>query len=359
MESYNHEFQFSVITVNFHTDHLLAGLHASLKMQNQASELIIIDNSSTLSQNFLEPTADHPIRIVSPGTNVGYAAAVNLALDLVRCRWVLLLNPDARLCPNALYQLHRAAVTTRTPLCGPRFYWDDQKRFRMPPAPGDHPSLAVAFDSAPINRIEASLLDHTWQIRHHHFWQQVRPFPEPFLSGACLLLDLDWFKERGEAVFDEDFFLYYEDTDLCLRLIRQGVFPQVVPGAEAIHYFDQSPSPSTQKNELLRQSRVLFYHKHFNKLPPPLPLEQEPLPHFPDLEASGMPPTFPVDPPVKSACLELALNPWFVPFIQTPITAPGLTLPQPIWQRLAPGHYFTRVREPMGGVISRWTWTKD
>ncbi|XSG84287.1 MAG: glycosyltransferase family 2 protein [Methylohalobius sp. ZOD2] len=357
-QSKNHSTETTAISVNYHTESLLAGLHASLSWQDTVAELIVVDNSGTVSRSVPTTRSHPPIRMLSPGENLGYAAAVNRALEHTRTRWVLLLNPDARLCPNALERLRETAAGTRTPLCGPRFYWDDPRHFRMPPAPGDHPSLATAFEAAGHQRIESTLLDHTWQIRHQHFWRQTQAFPEPFLSGACLLLDLDWFEKTGEPVFDERFFLYYEDTDLCLRLLQRGIFPRVAPAAEAIHYFDQSPDPSTGKAELLARARRQYYRKHFRDLPPPLPLDSDPSPAPPDLGERSDPPVFAVAASDSPVYLELALNPWFVPFIQTQVTGTEYLLPAPVWRRLAPGRYFARTRDPAGEVSGRWSWAK-
>ncbi len=348
----------TVITVNYHTESFLSALLESLRQQPAIAEWMIVDNSGTSKNSF---TAPFPVRVIDQKNNPGYAKAVNLAVQHTRTRWALLVNPDARLLPNMIQRLQEASEQFSAPVCGPRFFWDDACQFRMPPAPGDHPWLSTALSHASQHFVEAYTLDYYWQLRHDHFWHQTEPFPEPFLSGACLLLDLQWFQKKSEPVFDDRFFLYFEDTDLCVRLLQHHTQPLCVPGAQMIHYYNQSPAPAAEKLKLMAKAREQFYKKHFGTVP-----EQSSL----SLTEPALQPIFLGEfqqPPEFSADLgnqgpfyfEISLNRWFLPFIQSRMQDSTLTLPKEVWQRLAPGHYHTRIRHPTLGVLKAWQWTKS
>lgn len=351
----------TIITVNYHTESWLPGLLASLLEQTSVAEWIIVDNSGELKADLQGP---FPIRVIPNVGNPGYAQAVNLAVGQAQSRWVLLLNPDAKLLPNALVNLRLAAQEYQSPVCGPRFFWDDGCNFRMPPAPGDHPWLANALDLAGQHWLEAQMIDHFWQLRHEHFWNQTEPFYEPFLSGACLLCDLEWFIEAQEPLLDSRFFLYYEDTDLCLRLCKQGKQPLCVPSAQVIHYFNQSPEPGTPKEQLMAESRRLYYQKHFGALTPASKLEaNEPATDPIWLGEYEESPVFEYDLSTQDQdgplFLEFALNPFYLPFIQSTAEKGFNALSQEIWRGLAPGRYFTRIRHPRLGIFANWEWTKS
>ncbi|BCX87976.1 N-acetylglucosaminyl-diphospho-decaprenol L-rhamnosyltransferase [Methylomarinovum tepidoasis] len=342
--------------MNYYTDQLLPGLINSLSSQSGTTECIIVDNSRSIHPDSL-PNSPLSIRIIK-SKNIGYGRAINIALEQSRTKWVLLINPDARLLPGCLENMANATKLLDTPLLGPRFYWDDNCDFRMPPALGDHPSLYASCCMAQQNKLEASLLDSEWQIHHDYFWKQTSPFQEPFLSGACMLVNTDWFQKANEPVFDEDYFLYYEDTDLCLRIMKHDMMPIVVPSAGAVHYFNQAPDSEEKKQDLMEKSRITYYKKHFGSIPRLPKINWLPAKPIPDLDIAGTPPEFPCNFPLNPLTLELAMNPWFVPFIQTDISPPGLRLPNEVWKRLAPGPYFARIRHPQLGTLKKWRFVK-
>ena len=348
----------TIITVNYHTESFLPALLESLTEQITIEAWIIVDNSGTFENSL---SAAFPIRIISQKNNPGYAKAVNLAVRYVNTRWALLVNPDALLLPGMVQLLREAAVQFSAPVSGPRFFWDNACRFRMPPALGDHPWLATALIGASQHFTEAYTLDHYWQLRHDHFWRQTTPFYEPFLSGACLLLDLQWFENNSEPVFDDRFFLYYEDTDLCMRLLQHQIQPLCVPEAQMVHYYNQSPAPASKKQQLMAQARAQFYKKHFGTVPAQSSISTaKPAPEPALLGEFQHSPEFTIGKESNGPLyFEISHNPWFIPFIQTQTLGnTPIILPDEVWQQLEPGRYYTRLRHPTLGTQKTWQWNK-
>ncbi|MEJ2619057.1 MAG: glycosyltransferase [Candidatus Thiodiazotropha sp.] len=351
----------SAITVNYFSEEYLPTLETSLKRQNDISEIIAVDNGSASHlSGFLTES-----QIIVAEENSGFANAVNRAIASTKNQWVLLVNPDVRLADGCLSSLLKAAIENDTPLVGPRFFLDDACQFRLPPALGECAWLSCAQSLASQSSLDQTQLSFYWEIRHDRFWNAKSPFFEPFLSGSCLLIDKQRLCQEGK-LFDERFFLYYEDTDLAIQAQQLGYRPLCVPDATAVHYFDQSPDPSISKVQLMQQAREQFNNKYYQKIVDCTQAFSAMQSHWVqpteiDLGTINTAPTLERTPgktDAQNSYLEISLIPWFVPFAQTHFVSETLTIPDLVWQRLRPGHYFARHRSDTYGVLKRWHWNK-
>lgn len=172
----------------------------------------------TLCRNF--PDA---VVIQSPD-NIGYAGGNNLALELIRhagFEFVLLLNPDVVLSGRTLQQLmmHMDA-NPNTSIAGPRIVF------------GDKPNV-VWFGGGSIS------WKYGLQAEHLYIGKSVSSLPrEPltvdYITGACLLLRTVVLERVG--LIPEEYFLYFEETDWCLRAREQGFMCTVFLDVEAQHF---------------------------------------------------------------------------------------------------------------------------
>jgi len=347
----------SAVVVNYYTRHLLYGLLKSMSSDNVLQEIIIVDNSCQFPDQ-LEEFQDSRLHLITNQTNIGFAAAVNQAVHACRSRWLLLVNPDMQLLPGCITNLLDAAHITRAPLLGPRFYWDEDKIFRLPPATGQSWWLARGRDCGARHGLDAQLFSFYWNIRHDRFWQMQTPFYEPFLSGACLLLDLEQILSQEQTVFDERFFLYFEDTDLCARMLKKGLRPLCVPSAEAVHFWNQSPGQDKAKR--MQEAGLAYWDKYYHTRPAEEAIPPEQAVYCQDLGQISAGHVF--EAPARSGqpalLFEFGVDPLFVPFAQADMSRPEFTFPRAVWERLAPGDYYARIRSPLSGVQVCWKWKK-
>jgi N-acetylglucosaminyl-diphospho-decaprenol L-rhamnosyltransferase len=246
----------SVVVVAYRSREDLPGCLGSLPASSGALrvETLVVDNASgdgsveMLRERFPETG------LIVNRENRGFAAAVNQAASLARGRRLLLLNPDARLEPGSLAALVDALEShPRAGLAGAQLLHPD----------GTPQASAWLAPSLRSLAFEALFLYNVFPRSRLHGLVASGAAPEAVeaLSGACLLVDRELFATLGGL--DEAFFLYFEDTDLCLRARGAGRQALLCPGARAVHAIGGSAFQD-RRAFLLRfhESRRRFLRKH-------------------------------------------------------------------------------------------------
>ncbi len=246
---------YDVVVVSYNQrERLLAGL-ASAAAAGPTLHLIVVDNASEDGSAAATCAAFPPAEVLALDTNVGFAAAVNRGAARGTAPYILLLNNDARLRPEALERLTRALDDPAAVAAGPLLLDGDGQ-----------PELSLDRTLSPWNEARFKTLEFFYRAGRGPAGGRVRrrmsrSHEVKSLSGACMLLERAAFERAGG--FDERFFLYAEDVDLCLRLRRQGGTLRYV--AEAVVEHDRGASSATDPAAAAlhyRRSQIAFYRKH-------------------------------------------------------------------------------------------------
>jgi len=250
------ETDVSVVVVSYNTRALLARTLEGLRQQRGVDfEVIVVDNASSDGSAELVRERFPKATLLALDENVGFAAANNLAFGRCRGKFVLLLNSDCFLDPGALAALLAGARRRpRAAAVGPRLLNEDGtlQRSAWPfPRPGRLLVEAVALHR-PLARLGV--------IEDLRLWGHDEERAVDFLIGACLLLRREALAEVGG--FDESFWLYGEEADLCRRLKRRGWEVVLVPGAAATHVGGASSGGSTERLRHFYRGQKRFLRKH-------------------------------------------------------------------------------------------------
>ena len=220
----------AAVVVNYESDGALARCVTDLAAVGPA-ELVVVDNGST-DGSVATASAEVPgLQVLTPGRNLGYGAGVNRGVAATTAPLVLVCNPDLEVPPDAVGAL--VAVLDADPrwaLVGPLVRTPEGGRY---PSARRFPSLVDAAGHAllglfaPDNRFtrayqRSELDDATVEARE-----------ADWVSGACFLVRRAAFEAVGG--FDEAYFMYAEDVDLCWRIGRAGWRVAYAPAAEVIH----------------------------------------------------------------------------------------------------------------------------
>jgi GT2 family glycosyltransferase len=230
----------SVSVVTYNSAHCLEGLFDSLSKQHGISwELFAVDNAS--ADGTASRLAERMVGNVTVNPcNVGYGKAHNQNRLRFRGRYVLFLNPDVTF-PAGLFAALVSFLDAHpnVGVVGPRVL-EGKDRAAFPPRrfyPGER---TIALEPG--------------LQRDYYAW----------LSGCCLAIRRGVLNEMGG--FDPDYFLYQEETDLCLRVRRAGYRVGWCPEWQVFHAHLQSQIglPEYDQERHLLEGTVLFWQKHFS-----------------------------------------------------------------------------------------------
>lgn len=233
--------ELTVIVVSYNSAHCIDGLTPALSSMRH---VMVVDNAS--EDGTCETVAaklPHAV-ILRNERNLGFGAANNRALREVKTRYALLLNPDCLPSLDAFSRLLDAAA--------------------------QHPDAAIVAPhlTSKEGKVE---LNYRWPYSH---WDSTGPMASGpccvgFVCGAVMLFNMDVMREIG--FFDETFFLYYEDEDLCQRAFIAKKPIVVIPDIKITHLSRGSVrGPRRLRAEFYRgyhhvQSKLIFTGKHVNQ----------------------------------------------------------------------------------------------
>lgn len=208
----------SIIVVSYNSEaNILSCLNSIFEADHEelTFETIVVENGSTDNSVALIDSQFPQVKLIKNSTNLGYAKANNQAAQLAHGRDFFLLNPDTRVRRDTLQILGRElAKRPRTGVIGGKLIdlttGEEQKNGRNLPTLTREilfysglPQLSQLAAQAVVAHFDFAQINHTL------------PTPVPSVSGAGMLVRGELYHKIG--LFDERFFLYYEDYDLCKR----------------------------------------------------------------------------------------------------------------------------------------------
>lgn len=253
----------SIIIVNYHSSRLIADCIDSIGVHTRdlEYEVIVVDNDS--EPDFKETILSllhHPplsgIKFLSLSENIGFGRANNQGLKTATGRNILFLNPDTLLMNNAVKILSDFLDNnSRAGACGPNILDESQnpafsfKRF----LPG------IFWEFNELLNYYPQKLKYGQNTSFNH---TGKPLEVGYATGAALMVKKEVLDKVG--AFRDEFFLYYEETDLCYRIRKAGWKIFNVPEAEIIHLESKSFTKgeewqSETKTKYIEESRKIYY----------------------------------------------------------------------------------------------------
>lgn len=225
--------------------------------------ITVVDNASSDGTVQMLRERWPMVRVIEAGGNLGFARANNLGIRATASEFVLFLNPDTIIPPGSIPTLVRGLATHReAAAAGPRII--DQRGF---------PEISFGSVHGPLGELQQKVMRSLYRRRVRRVVRAIdrsaRTAGErEWLTGACLAVrraDLE-----AVGLFDERFFMYMEDVDLCLRLRRRGRKLLFVPQSEILHLRGRSAVRNPAVEEMRRRSQIAYYEKHHPLLLPAL-----------------------------------------------------------------------------------------
>jgi N-acetylglucosaminyl-diphospho-decaprenol L-rhamnosyltransferase len=245
----------SVVIVSWNVRELLRACLASLPSH---AEVIVVDNASADGSPEMVAAVFPRVRLITNAENLGFTRGNNQGLAGATGDYVLFLNPDTLVAPGAISSLIAyAELHPRIGVLGPQLRYGDgslqssRRRF---------PTLATAlFESTPV---EWHWRNNPWARRYHMADRPTGPAQDvDWLVGAALLCRKEALDQVGG--FDERFFMYSEELDLCRRMKAAAWRVVYLPDATITHYEGKSSEQAVAARHIrFHTSRVRYFRKH-------------------------------------------------------------------------------------------------
>jgi len=265
------QIDLTVLVVSYETrDLTLACLDAVGRASERAREhglscrTIVVDNASTDGSADAIRARFPDVRLIALDENVGFARANNLAaLEAAhtrRERYLLLLNPDTVATPSAFVELVRFADSRPSAgIFGGRTTFPDGSLNRSSCWGRPTPWSTFCLGSGLAVLFRGSALFDPESLGS---WRRNTERRVDIVSGCLLLVRRDLWDVLGG--FDEGFFMYGEDADLCLRAAARGAPCRIAPLAEIVHVGGASEGVRANKMVSLFRARARLYRKHWS-----------------------------------------------------------------------------------------------
>jgi N-acetylglucosaminyl-diphospho-decaprenol L-rhamnosyltransferase len=186
-------------------------------------EVAAVDNAS--SDDSVRIVREFGAQVVANTTNVGLSAAINQAAAMTSADWLLIANPDTRLTEGSIARLVETALNDERIGCvGPRIRSLDGAAY---PTGRRFPSVGVGIAHAVLGTV--------WKNNPatRAYFGGSHGGDVDWVSGSCMLLRRSAFDDISG--FDTGYFMYFEETDACLRLHRNGWRVVFDPEVEIYH----------------------------------------------------------------------------------------------------------------------------
>jgi N-acetylglucosaminyl-diphospho-decaprenol L-rhamnosyltransferase len=222
-------------------------------------EVIVVDNASddgspeAIEREFPE------VRLISSPENLGFAGANNIAANQGSGIFLLLLNPDTLVYDQAIERLLKFA--DQQPQAG---IWGGRTTFAdgslNPRSCWRFASLWSMFCQA-VGLSAVFPTSRWFNSEAYGGWMRDSVREVDFVTGCFLLIKRELWQQLGG--FDERFFMYAEEADLCYRARRLGARPLFTPEAAIVHYGGASEPARAAKIEKLFAGKSAFMRKHW------------------------------------------------------------------------------------------------
>jgi GT2 family glycosyltransferase len=223
---------------------LLDCLDSVLKNRPENIEMQIIVVNNELEEIGNDLSAFPEAEIIEVGRNLGFGRAHNLGAKQARGKFIFFLNPDARVFPGSIARLVD-------------IFGSDEKIGVVGPL--------LVGESGKVEEEHCGFLKSPLSLMRSKIFPGANNFVDPrevdWVSGGAMMIRKNLFEELGG--FDEKFFMYFEDVDLCLQMKKKDYRVIVNPKARIFHRSGQSFSDNRLRKKHYYASQSYYLQKNF------------------------------------------------------------------------------------------------
>lgn len=240
----------SIIITNYKSEKYLAKCISSIKEKilDVDYEIIVVNNDTNVeTQNFASLQGAN-IKIINNNKNIGFGAACNLGAKNAQGEILWFLNPDTEIVSDNIAELlDEFGKDDRLAILGPKLISEKGK--------------TQEWIAGKEITIISTILNNLGYKRDQKIWESPEKIECAWVSGAAMFVRKDIFEKLGG--FDEKFFMYFEDIDLCKRVRLAGYKVVYYPDFIIRHFGGKSFLDKKEQKAYYRKSQRRYFGKYF------------------------------------------------------------------------------------------------
>ena len=260
----------SIVIVSFNTSRILDKCIESIKRETICThEIIVVDNASSDGSRQMLHEKYPDVILIENEQNLGFARANNQGFALASGKYYFMLNSDTVILSGAIDKLFEFMENNSdVGICGPRnISRDGTLQFNCDHFPSFWNTLWVYSNF--INRYPKVKIFKRSKMQ---YWDYGETRDVEMMTGCSLLIRAEIYKRLGGL--DSNYFMYFEETDICFRAIQRGYRIVFVPCASIIHYGGESSLSQDSQTVIDKNisayffsSQYYFYRKNYGLFP--------------------------------------------------------------------------------------------
>jgi hypothetical protein len=245
--------KIGIIIVNYNGEKYTNDcIKSVLKSSYQNYLVIVVDNASTDNSVKLLEEFNNKIVIIKNNENLGFSGANNIGIKYAlenECEYVLLLNNDTEIDKDLIKNMVDSSMKNNNAIISPKIYYYNEPNKIWSAGGGLNWKKGLSFHYGQ-NEIDKGQYDQQKEI--------------DFATGCCILIHKSIFDKIGFLA--EEYFLYFEDTDFCVRAKRAGIEILYEPSAKLWHKVSSTTGGEESLITLYYGNRNrLYFNDKFNK----------------------------------------------------------------------------------------------
>lgn len=257
------DVKISIIIVNYKVySELVLCINSIIKSKpNVSYEIIVVDNDEekTIEKPLLKKFPD--VKYLATFRNIGFGAGNNFGAENAIGEYLFFLNPDTRIEDYCLESLVLFLEKNKNVgIVAPILFDENRKLFPIQGSLLLTPlraifSLSFLYKYLPQNYLAREYFLHSWDKKSI---KEVDVVPGTAFMISKFLFD----KIKG---FDERFFLFFEENDMCFRVRKLGYKIFMNPKAKVIHLWGSSTKKGKDIHKIFKESRILYFKKYYGE----------------------------------------------------------------------------------------------
>jgi len=247
----------AIIIVTYNSRDEIGACLESLVGQTEPfrTTITVVDNASTDGTAGLVRSSFPAVQVIESGGNLGFAKANNIGIRATKSDYVVILNPDTVTPPGGMQTLVRGLASHQdAAIAGARLL--NERGF---------PELSWGPPISPWGELKQKVIGALYYRKVRRIVRYIDKLSRTarkvaWVSGACMVVRRPDLEAVG--LFDERYFMYTEDVDLCMAMRKRGRDVLYMAPAEVLHSRGKSAAKNPDTERMRRKSQLAYYQKH-------------------------------------------------------------------------------------------------